>query len=606
MFMSFRQTGSLVRSRKKKAFDADEKSAVEATLHRTEVRADVRRLHIGCWVALIAVAIVRAWFTRYELYCGDSLAYLDIARKVAEGNPGAAIHAYWSPGYPVLVSLCLSVIRPDIYWEFPFVHFVNVFIFIGTLASFFFFWDEVILWHERIVRTREARMPPGAFWAIGYATFCVATLNVIRVGLIGPDLLVAAFACLAGWGTLRFRRAPGIWHALLLGVILALGYYAKTPFFPMGFVFVLCACFRLPVTRRAVLLGGLALAMFLLICAPFVIAISLSKGRLTFGDSARISQAFFINGVQHYQHWQGGPSGSGTPVHPTRKLSEYPESYGFAEKNMGTYPAWFDPTYWYEGITPHFDPRPQAMVLIRNLAVEYQTILEAGAEIVCVMITLLMVCHVRGRWTENLRRTWFIWIPGVSALVMFALVHVEQRFLGGWLVLLVAGIVCACKLPPEPGMRKAVWYICVAALITAGMSVLLQTSREAVGIDHAEGRSSHDAAIAEFLLSNGLHPGDSVALIGDGSFAYWAHLARLHVVAEMPTRVVLSYPALDFWESDAEEQQRALAIFERTGATAVIAGWQDSLAGSVPSIVPPPWKRIGRTGAYVYFFPVNR
>jgi hypothetical protein len=61
---------------------------------------DTRRIHSGCWVALIAIAIVRAWFTRYELVVGDSLAYLDIAREVAGGHPGAAIHAYWSPGYP--------------------------------------------------------------------------------------------------------------------------------------------------------------------------------------------------------------------------------------------------------------------------------------------------------------------------------------------------------------------------------------------------------------------------------------------------------------------------------------------------------------------------
>ena len=29
--------------------------------------AGVRRIQIGCWVALIAIAAVRAWFTRYEL-----------------------------------------------------------------------------------------------------------------------------------------------------------------------------------------------------------------------------------------------------------------------------------------------------------------------------------------------------------------------------------------------------------------------------------------------------------------------------------------------------------------------------------------------------------
>ena len=90
--------------------------------------------------------------------------------------------------------------------------------------------------------------------------------------------------------------------------------------------------------------------------------------------------------------------------------------------------------------------------------------------------------------------------------------------------------------------------------------------------------------------------------------AYWAHLARLHLVAEIPAGITSrpDHPALDFWESTPQQQQRALQILERTGARAVIAGSQESLAASVPSNVPPPWKKIGETGAYVYFFTANQ
>jgi len=535
------------------------------------------------------------------------MAYLDIAREIAEGHPGVAIHACWSPGYPVLLSLFLRLFHPNAYWESPLIHFVNVLIFIGALACFRLFWGEVLHWH-RSMAVRDAQIPGLAFWAIGYAVFSIATLNVIRVSMIAPDLLVFTFCCLAGWSALRFRSTPSTGRALLLGLVLALGYYAKSPFFPVGIVFVLCACLRWPLSRRVILLGGLAFITFLIACAPFVTALSISKARLTFGDTARLNEAFFIDGVQFYEHWQGGPPGSGMPIHPTRKMSDYPEIYEFGKKNMGTDPPWFDPTYWYDGINPHVNFRRQAIVFVRNLALQFQITMESGAELVCVAVILALLTRYRKPWIERFSQLWFVWMPGIAALTMFALIHVEPRYLGGWLVLLFAGVICACSLPADEGTRTAVRCVGIAALITAGSSVMLQASREAVGIDYAASRSSRNPAIAVYLLNNGLRPGDDVALIGNGYMAYWAHLARLHLVAEIPAGITSrpGHPALDFWESTPQQQQRALQILERTGARAVIAGSQESLAASVPSNVPPPWKKIGETGAYVYFFAANQ
>lgn len=586
---------------------ANVEAPVADTPHCSTTDLNTRRLHIGCWIALIAIAIVRAWFTRYELMGGDSLAYLDIARAVAEGHLGAVIHPYWSPGYPIFISFFLWLFHPNAYWEAPLIHFVNVLIVAVALTSFQLFWSEALTWHKRAVQAQNGTIPEHTFWMIGYAAFGIAALNVIRVGLLGADLLVLACCFLAGWSTLRLRRAPGIGHALLLGVVLALGYYAKAPFFPIGFIFILCACFGRPMVRQAVLLGGLALITFLLVCAPFITAISRMKGRLTFGDAARLSYGFYIDGVQFYEHWQGGPPGSGQPVHPTRKLNAYPEIYEFAARNMGTYPAWFDPTYWYEGITPHFNLKRQAIVLVRNLALEFQIIMESSAGLVCVALLLVLLTGYRKRWVKGFWRLWFVWTPGALALMMFALVHIEARFLGGWLVMLFAGVVCACSLPHGTDIRQAVRCIGIAALITAGASVILQAGREAISIDYAAGRSSRNAAIAVFLLNNGLHAGDAVALIGNGAETYWAHLAQLHLVAEIPAGIASrpGHPAIDFWESRMEQQQRALEILEQTGARAVIAGSQDSLAAAVPAVMPPRWKKIGETGAYIYFFPTN-
>ena len=54
-----------------------------------------------------------------------------------------------------------------------------------------------------------------------------------------------------------------------------------------------------------------------------------------------------------------------------------------------------------------------------------------------------------------------------------------------------------------------------------GAALILAVSREAVGADYEASRSPSNASIAAFLLNNGLRPGDGVALIGNGTEAYW-------------------------------------------------------------------------------------
>jgi len=570
-------------------------------------RVDIRGLQTSCWVVLIVIAIVRAWLTRYFIH-GDAISYLDLGRMIAEGHSGSAIHAYWSPGYPILLSLFLRVFHPDAYWESPLAHFVNVVVFIGALACFQLFWRELRQWHENYAKRCGTEISERAFWILGYSAYAIAALNVIGVALVCPDLLVAALCCLAGWAALRFRRSPSTGRALVLGLVLALGYYAKSPFFPMGFVFIVCAGLGWPPPRRTILLGGTALATYLLMCAPYIAAISLSKGHFTFGESARLAQAFYINGVQYYQHWQGGPPGSGIPVHPTRKLNDFPAIYEFAAMDMGTYPPWFDPTYWYQGVTPHPNWKLQTKIFVANLLLEFQIIMEFCAMLVAAVIVLALLTGSRRRWMKGFWDLWYIWAPAAIALPMFALVHVESRFLGGWLILLFAGAICACPQPAGGSTGRVVSCVAFAAVLTATASLASQASQEVLGRDHTTDRNPSSAVIATFLLNNGLHPGEQVAVIGDGADgAYWAHLARLRVVSEIPAGYwpPEAHPSLDFWESGPERQQRSLRILEQTGAKAVVAGSQTSMPGMVPSVVPSSWKKIDGTWAYVYFFHAN-
>ena len=104
-------------------------------------------------------------------------------------------------------------------------------------------------------------------------------------------------------------------------------------------------------------------------------ALSLKYGHATFGDVGRMGYAWFFNGVPFYIDWQGGPPGSGIPVHPTRKLESDPGLYEFKEPFQVTYPPWYDPAYWYMGLKIHPNLGAQLNVAAHNITSFFDLIL---------------------------------------------------------------------------------------------------------------------------------------------------------------------------------------------------------------------------------------
>ena len=92
---------------------------------------------------------------------------------------------------------------------------------------------------------------------------------------------------------------------------------------------------------------------FVALATPQIVLLSLAKGRVTFSDTGKLAYAWYNYGLP-LRNWQGQPAGSGTPVHPTRKLYEHPAVYEFNGPIRSSYPPWYDPSYWNEGLSPHF------------------------------------------------------------------------------------------------------------------------------------------------------------------------------------------------------------------------------------------------------------
>lgn len=448
-------------------------------------------------------------------------------------------------------------------------------------------------------------LPAWAWRALGYPLFIWSSLNLITISIITPDMCVAALLYLASGIMLRIQINPGRWAGfLLLGLILGLLYLTKAVMFPLAFV-ILCVCLFSAREFRAALPRVLvSLLVFLLVGGPFIYAISKSKGRLTFGDSGKLAYIWFVDNVEPLVHWQGNPVGSGTPAHPTRKILDNPEAYEFRTPFRVTYPAWYDPTYWYEGVKLRINLRGQFDVLWQS-ALRFQSIFFApiGA------ITLAGFLMLQFYSARTLRTLWKgscteLIVPALAAFALYSLVYVVPRYLGGFLVLASLGLFSSVNLPNDLGSKRVIGSVIFGIAATSMLIIAVSTFPTATLTVYHAVRGIKPPAfvyweVADGLRRKGLQPGDEIAGVDHhiSANAYWARLARVYVIAEIKSggADVVRDDVDKFWNGGEALRQKVIDAFAKTGAKAIVAD-------SVPiGFSDPRWQRIGNTGHFVYF-----
>ena len=542
------------------------------------------------------LGLLHAWTDRHTMN-PDGIMYLDMGDAYLRGDWNMAINSYWSPFYSWLLGLAILVLKPLPYWEFSIVHLVNFAIYLCALGGFHFFLRGLIHYHRRrmtgLSQNGCLSLSEWALMGLGYTLFIWSSLDLITIWVVTPDMCVAAFVYLAAGITLRIRTGSASWLTfVLLGVILGFSYLAKAAMLPLAFVFLGVSMFSVAKLRRAVPRVLVALATFLLLGGPFIAALSRAKNRLTFGASAELNYAWHVNGVTRFVHWQGEPSGSGRPSHPTRRLFDMPEIYEFGSPIGGTYPAWYDPSYWYEGVVLHFDLGEQIRALVTNAKVYFNVFyhLQSG-----LIVGFLILCFMGGRrWlcVKDIWENWSLLIPAISALGMYSLVHVELRYVGPFVVLLWMGVFSGLRLPDSRESRRLTACVSIALLLV--MIILISTSTAekayAAARDLVRKQDAHvQWQAADGLNRMGVQPGDSVAFMGDPFDPYWARLARVRIVAEIPEGDVD-----DFWAADQMVKSEVIKTFAGAGAKAIVTT-------KVPdSASTSGWERIGNTDYYAY------
>lgn len=526
-------------------------------------------LRAGLWGLALVLGALDAVAGRHYLNA-DAISYLDLADAWARGDWRAAVNAYWSPLYSILLVPVVRLTRTARAWEAPLAHALNVLVFIGALAAFEFFLRSAL---ARLPGRDETETRAARVW--GYALFGRAATAMATVQLVTPDLLVVALAfvlaallCRIAGGDARPRTF------VALGLAAGVGFLAKLVMIFSGIATLALAAALVRPRRRALAMTALAAAAAALVAAPFVAAVSVKEGRLTLGEAGRINYAWTLRGPGlelSPARWLRVQS------HPPREIVEAPRAWQLDGAGPGTVPFWYAPASWNpRGAPVQFSVSAQARAMALSLRGLYRLLRPWWP----ALLALALLALGAARWGPRTAGCplWYVALGAAVPFAVYVPVHVEARYVAAPLVLLL--FVAFVSLPRAGGAarrrRAVIAWLVLLALVAPPLGLRVRALADyALG---ARPRAAADVA-AERLRGLGLAPGDGVAVVGNFHEAQWARVGGLRVVA-----VVDADEAFDAARADLAPPARVAAALAAAGARAVVSD-----RGPAPAVAPGEW-----------------
>lgn len=517
---------------------------------------------IKCWWALALVwAALAAWANRYWIG-GDGLNYLEIGSGVVQ-NPRLFVNGTWSPLLPAFIAATFSIFHPTPSQELPTLHALNVAVFILVLLCFTFFFRMWLASSDCADRGEERK------WLVpfGFFAFLWFTMEYVGMMRIGPDLCVTGAAFLIAGMVCRISLPDSGWRTYgLLGCALALGYYAKAIMFPMS-VALLCILVLRPPKRFSRKKLILSAVVFLVLSAPLAALISKRVGRPSTGEVGPVMYLWFVNGVQPFEPgWplQISPI-YGKPIHPPRTLTTKPTAIEFASPISGSFPLFYEPTYWYEGLHPRWN-LGQQLAALRTTMQMYVPIVYYMAGFFAAALALLVWnwrkhpdCR-QSPAVEAPRRPFagaWLWLWPLTAFAIYGAVYVEHRYLAPFLALFWCAFLAPLLFRAS---RKARTIVLVGLLASHLLAV---SGRVAWNVAHS--RPPEYEKVGQALHDLGLHEGDQLAFVGDPlREAYYARFARMRIVAQIQDESA-------FWRMSEQELNQFEQRLAGIGVKAIVS-----------------------------------
>lgn len=570
------------------------------------------------WAAYCVVIAVSVFgFALYDAYQmdGDSVAYMDIADLIRRHLWAGIVNGYWHPLYPSMLALGQSIFHTTRFTELRAYYMINFGIFLLEMLA-------VVLFSDGVIRLRSATAEGHSFlldrWELRYIGVGVIAAAVGRefpVGRIRPDALLLVLLLVALAALMHNLASGRIRYAALAGFALGLAYLTKS----FAFVFALLCVVVMVVAHRlwkretpirAALAALTTLLCFALIAGPYIRALSLQKDRLNFGDSGSLNYAWYVGGTQK-AHLQNGepPEAYGTSEvnlkHPNQVLMSAPLIVSYALLPYGTYPDWFDASFWNDHIATHMNFKGQIRAILRNSELAVRYLLNHPEMLILVGVLLLAGARFDGAIKNP------FWIApvalGVAVWVIYGLVNIEERYATiGFLAILIplfAALAIPRNRPAATLSRVASAAVLVVCLLIVGETArtALDMRREHQGL-HSPGQWYDDDIFraAHALNAMGIKEGDTVACIGGKACLtdeYWARLAGVRIVTEIYQPTPYPYVSLEA----IPNRQQAMEVVKQQNVRALIGYFRPGSPTEAMSSTGN-WQQLDGTPFYALLF----
>ncbi|HEY9785981.1 MAG TPA: hypothetical protein V6D17_11305 [Candidatus Obscuribacterales bacterium] len=539
----------------------------------------------------------------------DTASYLEIADAVLRGDWKELFRSYWSPLFPLFIALLkgtagagsdeLVVLEWAVFASFAF-----------SLVAFLLFARQLLRLHdESDIGYGYISLTARQLKLVLLSIFLYCSLAISEISHKTPDPLATGVCLLALSVWLPMCRGKNSTpRSLLLGFLLGLSYWAKNfnlswapPMVLM--LIVLRKQYKLEKTRLAALLVA-----FIVSVSALVIPISLVAGRFTFTDVGVSGAWSGQTGMRNVKHLALGANGRGPEfLHPTRIFSTNPTFYEFATPFDVSYPVFYAPHYWYEGVKYWIDWRHYLFELWNKILIY---IVQLGA-----FVFVFLAFRFIGRSFPLSRERLILFSPDLIAnliglALLFFMLEQAARYYPSTLIPLLSLLVASVKLPNTALCRRGVtagaMFLIIVMMAGLSFKSLMVYYFYSPAFAHAIDRAaktqgppsppvSGHVEIISALKNAGIKPGDRVARIGFGDF-YWAKGAGVKIVCE-------SNDLADFWSSTPESRQVLYKKLKDFGVKAIVQDGYLPKIKAEPHPKDPGWTKVEGLDAFIYVLP---
>jgi hypothetical protein len=588
----------------------------------------LRRLWpIYCLLTILAT-FGYALYDSYQID-GDAVAYMDIGDLIRAHNWHGVINGYWNPLYPALLALGHTIFHPTRYTELHAYYMVNFGIFLLEMLAVVAFTDALYNLRElrEAATATTTRLPflldRYTLRYLGIGLLVISSQRELSMGKVRPDALLLALLLLAIAALLRHLATAHLGYAALMGIALGLAYLTKS----FAFLFTLLCVVALVTFRlfwqkhapaRITAAGLLALVCFSIVAGPYIAALSRQKGRFDFGDSGNLNYVWFVSGTEKMHLEPDETSLFGTAEvhlkHPEKQLLKDPPIFSYKQLPYGTYPDWFDTSFFNERIKAHMNPHLQIVIIGQCIVRIIRYMCNHPEAWALILLLFLLGARLHLPFSPSANAFWLApFLLGIATFCIYIMVNVEDRYVAVSFFLVLLPLFAAARISPAAqnseahntaARTAASAAIVLLAFLAVGESARIvgQLRRDLVFIHSPTGWYDRETFQAAHALNDlGVGPGDTIACIGTRACVYdhyWARLAGVRILTEIYEPEL---PLNPYFVSIPNRAQ-AYDILRRQGAK-VLVGYFDPGLMTTSNPIAAGWRELNKTSFYA--LPLN-